>query len=188
MKTVLKSMQKKSNKIPEDLLPVFENIVQKYEVLNQPSLGSDCEEEFRLALEEHLTAEQRFLLFEQNGGCKGTGRDKERIHFANENAVLPLVDRIKLFNVTYGRNIVLNDDNTITVAFSCTHGYYKKAREQKNFTIPKTILSYFEQCAGGRLYEYQKALGIKLKIKSVDITPLEENIVNPVLFTFEIVN
>jgi len=38
------------------------------------------------------------------------------------------------------------------------------------------------------LYEYQKALGIKLKIKSVDVSPLSENIVNPVVFTFEIVD
>ena len=49
------------------------------------------------------------------------------------------------------------------------------------------IEGYFERCAGGRLYEYEKALGINLKIKSVDISPLKENKKNPVIFTFEIV-
>jgi len=38
-----------------------------------------------------------------------------------------------------------------------------------------------------KLYELEKALGIKLKIKSVDISPLSEDIQNPVRFTFEIV-
>jgi hypothetical protein len=56
------------------------------------------------------------------------------------------------------------------------------------FRYPASIETYFERCAGGRLYEYQKALGIKLKIKTVDVSPLSENIVNPVVFTFEIVD
>ena len=34
--------------------------------------------------------------------------------------------------------------------------------------------------------ELQKALGIKLKIKSVDVSALSENIENPVVFTFEL--
>jgi hypothetical protein len=50
------------------------------------------------------------------------------------------------------------------------------------------VESYFERCAGGRLYELQKALGIKLKIKSVDVSPLKENINNPVVFTYDIVD
>jgi hypothetical protein len=37
------------------------------------------------------------------------------------------------------------------------------------------------------LYELEKALGIKLRIKNVDISPLKENPANPVVFTFEIV-
>jgi len=37
------------------------------------------------------------------------------------------------------------------------------------------------------LYECQKALGIKLKIKSVDISSLNENFDSPVVYTFEVV-
>lgn len=81
----------------------------------------------------------------------------------------------------------MNDDNTITVTFACNHGYYKHAPKGM-FRFPASIETYFERCAGGRLYEYQKSLGIKLKIKSVDVSPLSENIVNPVVFTFEIVD
>ena len=56
------------------------------------------------------------------------------------------------------------------------------------FQFPESIETYFERCAGGRLYEYQKALGIKMKIKSVDVSPLNEDIVRLVIFTFEVVS
>ncbi len=105
-------------------------------------------------------------------------------------AYLPLAERLEIFEQTFKRaKAVLNDDNTFTVKFACTHGYYRKARlaHKGTFQLPETIESYFERCAGGRLYEYKKALGIKLKIKSVDVSPLNENPLNPVVFVFEIV-
>ncbi|MCL2721881.1 MAG: hypothetical protein FWD47_11155, partial [Treponema sp.] len=82
---------------------------------------------------------------------------------------------------------ILNNDNTLTLTFKCSHGYYKRAMEGKYTTPPTNVEGYFERCAGGRLYELQKALGIKLKIKSVDVSSLKENVKNPVVFTFEIV-
>ncbi|SHK08309.1 hypothetical protein SAMN02745136_01629 [Anaerocolumna jejuensis DSM 15929] len=180
MKTMLKIMQMRKNGIPDEILPLFENIVQAYK-------GNECEEKFIKAMEEQLTREQRFRLFEQNGSCSGTGYDKERKAFALEHADKPLAERLELFTNTFGRTAVLNEDNTITVTFACSHGYYKHAPKGM-FRYPASIETYFERCAGGRLYEYQKALGIKLKIKSVDVSPLSENIVNPVVFTFEVVD
>lgn len=175
MKTVLNSMKLRKNEIPEEILPLFEHIVQTFE-------GDECDAKFLKAMEEHLTKEQRFRIWEQNGGCRGTGDDNKRKAFACEHAEKPLAERLKLLN----KNAVLNDDNTITMKFACTHGYYKHAPKGK-FQFPESIETYFERCAGGRLYGFQKALGIKLKIKSVDISPLLENIINPVVFTFEIV-
>ncbi|MDR7871199.1 MAG: hypothetical protein RIN55_10085 [Tissierellaceae bacterium] len=180
MKTMLKIMRMPKNEIPDDVLPLFEHIVQTYKRV-------ECEEKFMKAMEEQLTKEQRFRLCEQNGSCKGTGHDKERKAFALEHSDKPLAERLELFTNTYGRKAVLNDDNTITVTFACNHGYYKHAPKGM-FQFPASIETYFERCAGGRLYEYQKALGIKLKIKSVDVSPLSENIVNPVVFTFAIVD
>ena len=179
MKTMLKSMRMPKNEIPDDVLSLFDHIVQTYQ-------GEECERKFLKAMEHHLTKEQRFRLFEQNGSCSGTGYDKERKAFALEHADKPLAERLKLFTNTFGRSATLNDDNTITVTFACHHGYYKHAPKGR-FQFPESIETYFERCAGGRLYEYQKALGIKLKIKSVDVSPLSENIVNPVVFTFEVV-
>lgn len=180
MKTMLKSMRMRKNEIPDDVLPLFEHIVQTYK-------GDERDGEFIKAMEEQLTKEQRFRLYEQNGSCRGTGYDKKRKAFALEHADKPLAERLELFTNTFGRTAVLNDDNIITVTFACNHGYYKHAPKGM-FRFPASIETYFERCAGGRLYEYQKALGIKLKIKSVDVSPLSENIVNPVVFTFEIVD
>ena len=195
MKTMLNAMKKKRNRIPEDVVSIFEGIVQKYEEESGPHLvGVKCfhpewDDEFCKAMDKHLTKEQRFRLYETNGGCNGAGADKERKAFALDYAHLALDERMALFAETFGRwKPTLNDDNTLTLNFKCTHGYYKRAREGKYTSPPPNVESYFERCAGGRLYELQKALGIKLKIKSVDISSLDENIENPVVFTFEIVD
>lgn len=191
MKTMLRTMQKKNSGVPREKLPVFEGIIQKYLELGGGGLtdvGEECSAEFFKAIEEHLTKEQRFRLYEQAGGCKGTGDDKARKAFAQQHAEMPLAERLELFAKKFNRGgRVLNNDGTITVTFRCTHGYYKRVREGKPFTPPASLETYFECCAGGRLYELEKALGIKLKIKSVDISPLEENPASPVVYTFEIV-
>ncbi|MDR2600306.1 MAG: hypothetical protein LBC73_08525 [Oscillospiraceae bacterium] len=173
-------MRKAKYGISQKTLYNFERILQKYE-------GNECDEMFMKAMNEQLSKEQRFHIYETQGGCNGTGYDKQRKAFAQENVNTDLVKRLDLFAKTFGRHKpVLNDDNTMTLNFKCSHGYYKRAKEGKYTTPPLNIETYFERCAGGRLYELQKALGIKLKIKSVDVSPLIENIENPVTFIFQI--
>ena len=186
MKTTLKLMQKKNSVIPKDILPIFEGISDKYEAMVDPPYG-ECDSEFVKAMEKHLTREQRFWLYEQNGACKGTGNDRERNAFADMYADMSIAEKIEIFVEASKRQVVLNDDDTITVTFKCSHGYYKRAHEDRNFSPPPSVASYFERCAGGRLYELQKVLGIKLKILSVDISPLSEHVENPVIFKFIIV-
>ena len=183
-KTTLKLMQKKNSVIPKDILLVFEDISDKYEAMDAPPYG-ECDNEFMKAMEKHLTKEQRFWIFEQSGACKGTKYDKDRKTLADRYADMTIAEKIEQLAASK-REIVLNDDNSISLTFKCSHGYYKRAREDKNFTPPVTVESYFERCAGGRLYDLQMLLGVRLKIKNVDISPLKENIENPVVFTFEI--
>jgi len=178
-----------------DVLPIFEGILEKNLKKNRPNLigitffQPEWDDEFCQAMDKHLTKEQRFRLYEENGACNGVGDDKKRKAFAIENAHLALDERMALFSETFGRwKPVLNDDNTLTLTFKCGHGYYRRAKEGKYTTPPPNVERYFERCAGGRLYELQKALGIQLKIKSVDVSPLFENINNPVVFTFELVD
>jgi len=192
---MLKEMKKKKSGIPEDTLSVFEGIVNKYQdeaglnLVGVKCFKPEWDDEFCQALSRLLTREQRFQLYETQGGCNGAGADKERKAFALESAHLTLNERMELFAETFKRwKPVLNDNNTLTLNFKCSHGYYKRAREGSYNTPPPNVESYFERCAGGRLYELQKALGIKLKIKSVDVSALNEDVKNPVVFTFEIVD
>jgi len=180
MKTILKAMQKRNSGIPSDVLPIFESIIQEY------GGGHECDNEFSKAMEEHLTQEQRFCLYKQNGGCMGTGHDKKRKAFALEHAHLPISERLAVFSKTFDRQTVLTDSNTISVTFACSHRYYKVKRDKGISTPLPPIQSYFERCAGGRLHEMEKALGVKLKIKSIDISLLNDDFDNPVVYTFEI--
>jgi len=194
MISMVSAMKKKKNGIPEEVLPIFEGILQKHRDNFGPNLTGittfkpEWDDEFCQAMDKHLTREQRFQLYETQGACNGAGADKARKIFALDYAHLALDERMTLFAETFGRwKPTLNDDNTLTLTFKCTHGYYKRAMEGKYTTPPPNVERYFERCAGGRLYELQKALGIKLKIKSVDVSPLSEDIRNPVVFTFKIV-
>ena len=195
MITMLKWMKKKKSGISQDVISVFEGIINQYDGGSGVNLtgvkcdNPDWDSEFSRALKEHLTEEQRFRLYEENGACNGTSADKERIAFATEHALMPLNARIELFSKTFDRwKPILNDDNTLTLTFKCTHGYYRQVNMGKITAVPPNADEYFGRCAGGRLYELQKALGIKLRIKSVYVTPLTEKLDNPVVFTYEIVN
>jgi len=195
MNSMVSAIKKKKNGIPENVQSVFEDILQRYQnefgpnLVGYTSFHPEWDDEFCMAMNEHLTKEQRFRLYETQGACNGAGADKERRAFAADHAHLALDEKMALFAETFGRwKPVLNNDNTLSLTFKCSHGYYKRTREGKYTTPPPNVEGYFERCAGGRLYELQKALGIKLKIKSVDISPLYEGVNNPVVFTFEMVD
>jgi len=182
---MVREMKKKKHSIPEDMLTVFENIYHQHR--DEIRFSPEWNDVFCQAMSKHLTQAQRFRLYETQGACNGTAANSERKIFALEHAHLALDERIALFAERFGRcKPVLNDDNTLTLSFKCSHGYYARVKEGKFSTPPSNVEGYFERCAGGRLYELQKALGIQLRIKSVDVSPLFEDAKNPVVFTFEI--
>ena len=184
MKTLLSIMKKRKNGIPEDIFQIFESIVQSYS-------GNECDNRFMEAMGEHLPEEQRFKLWEQHGGCQGTGHDKTRKAFALEHADKPLPLRLELYLNTFvkdyngkTRNIVLNEEtNTITITFSCDECYRHTLKGK--LTAPFAL--YYESCAGGRMYALEKALGIKLKINSLVIPPLGVSKESPCTYTSDIV-
>jgi len=189
MRTVLKSMQMEKYEIPKDVISKFEHIIEKHYVPNKGSREGD--NKFKEAMEKYLSKEQLFHLWEQHGGCPGTGRDKERKAFFNTHADKPLHKKLEIFLKTIGngystassKSVTLDTDkNLLIVPFTCNHGF----KHMREGTITTSLQFYFENCAGGRLYEFQKALGIKLKIKSVEV-PSDINFENPVIFTFDII-
>ncbi len=182
MKTMLNTMKRDKNNIYESFLPIFEDIM----LINDRALRDT---KFINAMEEYLTKEQCFMIWAQNGMCCGKKFDKDRKAFAAEHRNKPLRERFDIFvnsigsGYKYESNEIVLDEKTktITMNFACKHGlmHLKKG-------VSTSLEAYFGQCAGGRLYELQLALGINLKIKEVDVTSIKQNVESPCLFTFEI--
>jgi len=77
----------------------------------------EWDDPFAIAMCEHLTQDQRFLLYETQGGCNGAGADKARKVFAQEYAHLALDEKMELFAEKFGRlKPALNDDNTLDLS------------------------------------------------------------------------
>ncbi|GIO43563.1 hypothetical protein J41TS4_33210 [Paenibacillus apis] len=184
MKTMLGIMKKRNNDIPENILSIFEDIVQTYS-------GNECDNRFMEAMGNHLTKDQRYKLWEQLGGCQGTGQDKIRKAFALEHADTPLPLRLELYLNTFvkdhsgkTRNITLNEENhTLTITFACDECF----RHTLDGKLTAPFVLYYESCAGGRMYGLEKTLGIKLKINSMDIPQLGVSKERPCIYTFDIV-
>lgn len=192
MRTFFKYMKKRQNEleISGDQMLIFDNIINEYFV---PGRGSnDGDKKFMEAMQEHLTYEQRIRLWEKSGACRGTAYEKGRKEFAARHADKPLPVKFDLYIMEYGnnftgktRNLVLNEkDNTITITFACGDCYkhYLSGKHASPYTI------YYESCAGGRMQNIESALGIKLKIKSIDIPSDGVSVENPCVFTFKIID
>jgi hypothetical protein len=194
MNSMVSAIKKKKYGISQEVQAIFEGILQKYQskygshLAGYTTFHPEWDDEFCQAMGKHLTKEQRFMLYETQGACNGTGADKQRKAFAADYAHLSIDEKMTLFAEKFDRLKPTLTDNTLSLTFKCSHGYYKRAREGKYTTPPPNIEAYFERCAGGRLYELQKALGVKLKIKSIDVSPLEKDVNNPVVFTFELLD
>ncbi|MDR0324866.1 MAG: hypothetical protein LBI19_02055 [Oscillospiraceae bacterium] len=189
MRTFYGMMKKKKNEIPEDKLLIFQNILDTYFV---PGCGSNAGDNmFMEAIGEHFTEEERFRLWEQSGGCRGFGHEKARKAFAAEHAELPLPVKLDVYIMEFEnglkgktRNIVLDEENnTITFTWACDECYNHSVKGK--ITAPFSL--YYEGCAGGRMQNLQSALGIKLRIKSVEIPKQGVSKENPCVFVFEIV-
>jgi hypothetical protein len=180
-------MQKKKNNVPEEVLAVFHDIIQKH----GEDEYSELYERFDSAVHSHLTEEQRFMLYEQDGGCKGTGHNNRRKAFAAENICKPLPERLDMYKIDMGmldfgedkKHITINDDNTISVTVTC-RSCYRWAQEK--YKVAVSHKSYYGRCAGGCMYKLQQALGIKLRIKSIDVPQNGVDKDNPAVFTYEI--
>ncbi len=146
-------------------------------------------------MDELLTNEQKLAVLESEGCCKGGKRDAACKAFGKEHKDKPLAEKLALmFTVEYMMNPRLNDDGSFTITMSghqngvhtgkttCSCGAIKKLKQP--LTVSKT---YCGCCAGHFLYHYQNALGVNLRIKEINSSPLDSNGENPCSFTFEVV-
>jgi hypothetical protein len=147
-------------------------------------------------MDEVLSPELSMAVMERQGCCKGGQRDIDCKAFGKKYEDKPLGEKITLLStVQYMMSPVLNEDNTITVAFSgyqngkhtgantCSCSVIKKLKQP--FSISPT---YCGCCAGHFKYHYQNALGVKLRLLRIESSPLNTNCEAPCSFTFEVLD
>lgn len=146
-------------------------------------------------MDELLTREQCLSIMEKQGCCKEGQRDKDCKSFAIEYADKTFSEKLQFISrIPYMMTPCLNDDGTFTITFggyqngvhagktTCSCSMIKKLKQP--FSVSPT---YCGCCAGHFLYHYQNALGVKLKLKEINSSPLNTNGEKPCKFTFEIV-
>ncbi len=146
-------------------------------------------------MDELLTKAQCLSIMEKQGCCKGGQRDKDCKAFAIKHAGKTLSEKHALISsIQYMMSPCLNDDGTITITFgdyqngvhkgknTCSCGSIKKLKQP--FSISPTYCG----CEGHFLYHYQNALGVTLKIKEINSSPLNTNGEKPCKFTFEVLD
>lgn len=174
LKNIIKTMRK--DKYPADIIAQFEHITEV--------CGYDESIfEFVGKMDLLLTEEQRLSIWERNGGCRLGGRNREAVAFQLKHADKTLNEKLALLRkVRPLSRFRQNGDGTITAGNGCHLCVLKKLKPP--FAATSTL---FGCSAGGALYNYEIALGVKLKMKSID-SHLTEGLGDiPYSFTFEVV-
>ena len=167
------------------------------EILTQLDMGDPKSAEDVMALirqmDKLLTKEQRLAVMEQQGCCKtGTGPAAHR-EFGEKNSGKTLAEKISALNeaqMPHKAPCRLNDDGTLTVYWgnndlrkkSCPCGIIKKLPDSA--AVPLTFCG----CCGGHiLNNYQKSLGVKLRLKEIVSSSSSSNGKKRCEFLYEIV-
>ena len=192
IKKMYETMQKQG--IPEEILAKFDS-ANFDSTTNQKGYRPEPRIAFIDLMDKLLTREQCLAVMEQQGCCKGGKRDKDCKAFAKEYADKPLTEKITL--IAKVENMMaprFNDNGTFTITMqryqngvhtgntTCSCGAIMKLKQP--FSVSST---YCGCCAGHFLYHYQNMLGVKLKLKNIDSSPLDTNGEKPCKFTFEII-
>lgn len=144
-------------------------------------------------MDKLLTKEQRLAVMEQQGCCKtGIGPAAHR-EFGRQNGNKPLAEKVSLLNkaqMPHKAPCRLNDDGTLSVYWgandmrkkSCPCGFIKKLPD--SFEVPRTFCG----CCGGHIRNnYQKSLGVKLRLKEIVSSSSSSNGKKRCEFLFEVV-
>lgn len=167
LKGMIKKMKK--DQIPECTISRFESITESN------TDDKEAELQFIKLMDELFEEEQRLSIWERNGGCDGGGKPGKE--FALKNADKSLDEKIELLIST--NNFVRNEDGTFTGERAC---HCTKLRPKK-FTVSPT---FYGCAAAASLYNFELALGVKLKLLSYEESPKSTDKFKPCLFTFKI--
>ena len=124
-------------------------------------------------MDELLTKEQCLSIMQEQGCCKTGNPAAPHRAFGMEHAGKTLTEKVDLLNkanIPHKAPCHLNSDGTLSVYWgaddlrnkSCPCGFIKKLPD--SFEIPKTFCG----CCGGHIRaNYQRSLGVKLRLKEI---------------------
>ncbi len=170
--------------IPEEIIARF----------NIPKTG-DSEDVMALInqMDKLLTREQCLSVMQEQGCCKTGKPAAAHREFGHTNKDKTLAEKVSLFNETqmiHKAPCRLNPDGTLSVYWgaddlkkkSCPCGFTKKLPD--GFEVPLTFCG----CCGGHIRSnYQKSLGLKLRLKEIVSSSSNSNGKKRCEFLYEIV-
>jgi len=177
---------------------VSEEIISQFDSVDKKGNRPEPKIEFIDLMDKLLTKEQCLAVMEKEGCCKAGKRDIDCKAFAKEHVAKTLEEKLSLMStIEYMMTPFLNDDGTFTITMqgkatnnsvhqgktTCSCGAIKKLKQP--FTVSKT---YCGCCAGHFIYHYQNALGVNLRLKEINSSPLDTNGEEPCSFTFEVID
>jgi len=124
-------------------------------------------------MDKQLTKEQCLAIMQEQGCCKTGNPAAPHRAFGIEHADKTLAEKVELLNkanMPHKAPCHLNNDGTLSVYWgtehsgkrSCPCGFIKKLPD--SFEVPKTFCG----CCGGHIRgNYQKSLGVKLRLKEI---------------------
>ena len=144
-------------------------------------------------MDQLLTKEQRLSVMQEQGCCTSGIGSKAHLAFGRENAEKSLAEKVRLLSDSEGMPhkapCRLNDDGTLTVHWgtenmrgrSCPCGFIKKLPESHE--VPLTFCG----CCGGHIRNnYQKSLGVRLRLKEIVSSSSSSNGKNRCEFLYEV--
>ena len=145
-------------------------------------------------MDELLTKDQCVLIMQEQGCCKTGAGPKAHRAFGQANNGKLLEERIALLNeaqMPHKAPCRLNDDHTLSVFWgaddlekrSCPCGFIKKLPDP--YEVPRTFCG----CCGGHIRSnYQKSLGVKLRLKEIVSSSSSSNGKKRCEFLFDILS
>ena len=125
-------------------------------------------------MDKLLSKEQLLTIMQEQGCCKSGAGPKAHSAFGQEHAGKSLAEKVDMLNDATGMPhkapCRLNDDGTLTVYWgsenmrgrNCPCGFTRKLPE--SYVVP---LSFCGCCGGHARSNYQKSLGVKLRLKEI---------------------
>lgn len=145
-------------------------------------------------MDKLLSKEKRLSIMQEQGCCKSGKGPAAHLEFGRANEGKTLSEKVALLNAAnmpHKAPCRLNDDNTLSVYWgaddmskkSCPCGFTKKLPD--SFEIPLTFCG----CCGGHIRNnYQKSLGVKLRLKEIVSSSSNSKGEKHCEFLFEILN